>query len=64
MKSSEIKCSSVLEAMEIIKNDPAKFSYYEQDHILKATFLAVLNYLKAGYKLSDLGWFYPYQPAQ
>ena len=47
----------VVEAFERILNDPEKMAYYNQDPILKATFMACYEYVKAGYKFADLGWF-------
>lgn len=49
--------TKIREAFERIRNDPEKMKYYEQDPILKATFMAFYNYVKEGNLLIDLGWF-------
>lgn len=50
--------SRILEAFERIKNDPEKYAFYKQNPILLATFNACYEYVKAGYRLDDLGWFH------
>lgn len=48
----------ILEAFERILNNPEKMAYYNQDPILKATFMACYHYLKEGYTFDQLGWFF------
>lgn len=48
----------VLEAFERILNNPEKMAFYNQDPILKATFMACYEYLKEGYTFDQLGWFH------
>ncbi|MDR2801217.1 MAG: hypothetical protein LBB52_08165 [Desulfovibrio sp.] len=47
----------VIEAFEKILNDPGKMAYYNKLPALKAVFLAMYKYKKAGNNFSDLPWF-------
>lgn len=46
-----------MQAFENILHDPSKMAYYEQNPILKATFMALYAFKKAGHNFSELGWF-------
>lgn len=48
----------ILAAFERILNNPEKMAYFNQDPILKATFMACYRYRKAGHDFDDLGWFH------
>lgn len=48
----------VLEAFERMLNSPEKMAFYNQDPVLKATFMACYAYLKAGHTFDELGWFH------
>lgn len=47
----------VLVAFERMLNSPEKMAFFNQDPILKATFMACYEYKKAGHSFKDLGWF-------
>jgi len=47
----------LIAAFEAIMNDSAQMQAFASDPIRHATFLAFYDYVKAGYKLSDLPWF-------
>ena len=47
----------VLAAFQRMLNNPAKMAFFNQDPILKATFMACYEYKKAGHAFKDLGWF-------
>lgn len=48
----------VLAVFERMLNHPEKMAYFNQDPVLKATFLACYRYLKAGHSFDELGWFH------
>ena len=46
-----------LQVFESILHDSAKMAYYEQNPFLKATFMALYTFKKAGHNFCELGWF-------
>jgi len=47
----------LIASFEALMKDDVKMQAFTSDPIRHATFLALYDYVKAGYKFSDLPWF-------